>query len=229
MKEKAAKAKDGKETEEPEKKGKSKLYLAIALVVLIAVAASAYMILSVKPPSNGGGGGEISIDDDPVLGDANAKVTIVEFSEFECPFCGRFARDTFPQLKADYIDSGKAKFVFRDYIVHPDAHLASEASDCAYEQGNDKYWLYNEKLFNNQAALDSASLKGYASDLGLDTSQFNACLDSGKYSSEVDKDTNDGRSYGVTGTPTFFINGKKIVGAQPYSAFQQAIEAALNA
>lgn len=220
------------------KKGIAQIHVISAAVIIAAIAIALvvlYFMSSFTTPfttRNFVGGGNdygISLDDDPVLGSADARVTIVEFSEFVCPFCGLFARDTFPQLKADYIDTGKVRFVFRDYIVHPTAHLAAEASECAHEQGNDKYWAYNEKLFQNQGSLASDNLKAYASALGLDTAQFDACLDSGKYKAEVDKDTADGQSYGVSGTPTFFINGKKFVGAQPYANFQQEIDAALNA
>lgn len=168
---------------------------------------------------------QVSADDDPVKGNANAPVTIIEFSEFQCPFCGRFARDTLPEIQKNYIDTGKVKFVYRDFVVHSTSQKAQEATECAEEQG--KYWEMHDLLYNNQGSLDVESLRGYASELGLNTVNFNSCLDSGKYTSEVQKDTSDGRSYGVRGTPSFFINGKKLVGAQPYSAFQQAIEEAL--
>ncbi len=168
---------------------------------------------------------QVSADDDPVKGNENAKVTIIEFSEFQCPFCGRFARDTLPQIKTDYIDTGKVKFVYRDFVVHSTSRNAQIAAECAEEQG--KFWEYHDLLYQNQGALDDESLKGYASELGLNTATFNSCLDSEKYGSEVDKDTSDGRTAGVRGTPTFFINGKKFVGAQPYEAFKQEIEAAL--
>ena len=168
---------------------------------------------------------QVSADDDPVKGNANAPVTIIQFSEFQCPFCGRFARDTLPSIQKDYIDTGKVKIIYRDFVVHSTSRIAQIASECADEQG--KYWEYHDKLFENQGALDSDSLKSYASELGLNTAQFNSCLDSEKYGSEVDKDTNDGRAVGVRGTPSFFINGKKVVGAQPYEVFKQEIEAAL--
>ncbi|MFH1237472.1 MAG: DsbA family protein [Candidatus Aenigmatarchaeota archaeon] len=215
------------------KDGKPVYIISAALIIaVIAISLSAIFIYNMNRPANPNGGGNqtvggISLDNDPMLGNADAKVTIVEFSEFVCPFCGRFARDTLPLIKTNYIDTGKVRFVFRDYIVHDTAQIASEASECAYEQGNDKYWAYSEKLFNNQGALTSDDLKAYASALGLDTAKFNACLDSGKYKADVDKDTAEGSSYGVTGTPTFFINGKKFVGAQPYASFQAQIDAAL--
>jgi len=182
---------------------------------------------SEQQPSQQGETVQVSADDDPVKGNANAPVTIIEFSEFQCPFCGRFARDTLPEIKTNYIDTGKVKFVYRDFLVHPTSQKAQEAAACANEQG--KFWEMHDLLYQNQGALESEDLKGYASQLGLNTASFSSCLDSGKYENEVTKDTSDGRSYGVSGTPTFFINGVKLVGAQPYATFQQAIEAALAA
>jgi len=205
------------------RKSRRTLYIFLAAVIIAVAALTAGYLLRGSTTGN-----VILTGNYPTLGNPDAKVTIVEFSDFECPFCARFALDTFPQIKQNYIDTGKAKFVFRNYIVHPGAKLAAEAAYCAYEQGNDKYWAYNEKLFPNPGAQDAASLKTYASDLGLDTAKFSACLDSGKYSAQVDKDTEEGQAAGVSGTPTFFINGAKIVGAQPYNVFSQAIDNALN-
>ncbi len=170
-----------------------------------------------------------SADDDPVLGDKNAPVTIIEFSDYQCPFCERFWSQTLPLIKANYIDTGKVKLVYRDFPLgfHQYAQKAAEAAECADDQG--KYWEMHDKLFQNQAALTINDLKRYASELGLDTSTFNQCLDSGKYTKEVQKDLADGSASGVSGTPSFFVNGVQIVGAQPYSAFEQAIEAAIAA
>lgn len=222
------------------KKSSRPVYLVSAAIIIAVIAISLSSILvtnSGKPANSGNYTGNssndvvngIALDNDPMLGASDAKVTIVEFSEFVCPYCGRFARDTLPQIKANYIDTGKVRLVFRDYILHESAQIASEASECAYEQGNEKYWLFSEKLFNNQGALTSNDLKRYAAELGLDKVKFDECLDSGKYKTEVDKDTADGKLYGVSGTPTFFINGKKFVGAQPYAKFQAEIDAALGA
>ncbi len=169
---------------------------------------------------------KISADNDPVLGSENAPVTIIEFSEFRCPFAGRFARDTFPKIREDYIETGKVKFVYRDFLVHSTSQKAQEASECAHEQG--KFWEYHDLLYQNQRALEVDDLKSYAEQLGLDMTKFEECLDSGKYADEVEKDTKDGRAYGVRGTPTFFINGKKFVGAQPYEKFREEIESALS-
>lgn len=167
---------------------------------------------------------QVSPDDDPTKGSANAKVTMIEFSDFQCPFCARFWKDTLPLLEEEYIKTGKLKFVYRDFPLdfHQFAKKAAEAAECANEQN--KFWEYHDKLFENQQALDITSLKRYAQELGLDTAKFNECLDSGKYANEVQKDVQDGMAYGVSGTPTFFINGIEVVGAQPYSVFKRIID-----
>jgi protein-disulfide isomerase len=169
---------------------------------------------------------EVSVDDDPAQGPEDAAVTIIEFSDFQCPYCARFDVETLPQILSNYGD--RVRFVYRDFpliSMHQYALKAAEASECADDQG--AYWKYHDLLFNNQSALDDASLKEYAASLQLDTAAFNQCLDSDKYLSEVQKDEQDGITAGVQGTPAFFINGVLISGAQPYSVFQAAIEAAL--
>ncbi len=170
---------------------------------------------------------EASADDDPVKGSANAPVTIIEWSDFQCPFCGRFFTQTFTQIDQEYIKAGKVKFVYRDFPLsfHENAQKAAEAGECAHEQG--KFWQLHDKIFQDQNAITVNDLKKDAADLGLDTAKFNACLDSGKYAAEIQKDIDDGKKAGVTGTPAFVINGRFIGGAQPYSAFKQAIDAAL--
>lgn len=171
---------------------------------------------------------QVSADDDPVKGSDGASVTIIEFSDFECSFCSRFYLQTLPQIEENYLQTGMVKFVYRDFPLafHPHAQKAAEASECAQEQ--DKYWEYHDKLYNNLNALDNESLKQYAKDLGLDVTAFNECLDSGKMASEVENDFQDGKRYGITGTPTFFINGIKVVGARPYEVFEQMIEQELD-
>ena len=185
----------------------------------------------------------ISADDDPFLGPEDAKVTVIEFSDFECPYCaaamgthdaliGQFkSRDpsweaAVPKLR-ELAAEGKIKFVYRDFPLnsHQNAQKAAEATECANEQG--KYWEMHDKIFENQTAIGVANLKQYAADLGLDTAAFNECLDSGAMAEEVQKDFADGQKYGVTGTPAFFINGTKISGAQSFSAFEQIIESEL--
>jgi len=168
------------------------------------------------------------IDDDAVKGDKDAPVTIVEFSDYECPFCVRFYSNTFGELKTKYIDTGKVKFVYRDFPLsfHQNAQKAAEAAECAGEQN--KYYEMHDKLFEDGVSGGVTAFKGYAQEIGLDTSEFNNCLDSGKMASEVKKDFDDGAKFGVSGTPAFFINGKLLTGAQPIQAFEQMIEQELS-
>ncbi len=167
----------------------------------------------------------VSADDDPVKGDSNAKITIIEFSDFECPFCQK-VEPTLKKIMDKY--AGKVKLVYRDFplAIHKNAQKAAEASQCADEQG--KFWDYHGLLYANQKALTIADLKKYAVDLKLDATKFNECLDSNKFADEVKKDLADGEAAGVDGTPAFFINGRKIVGAQPYEAFEKIIEEELK-
>ncbi len=171
---------------------------------------------------------EVEIEGHPMKGSPDAPVTIVEFSEFQCPFCARYTQETFPLIDETYIQTGKVKYVFRHFPLsfHENAQKAAEASACAEEQG--MFWEYHDVLFANQDALDVASLKRYAEELGLDTAKFNACLDSGAMADKVQKDASDAASLGVSGTPAFFINGIALTGAQPFSAFQSLIEEELR-
>ena len=167
---------------------------------------------------------DVSADDDAVKGAKNALVTIIEFSDYDCPFCGRHFRETLPQIIKEYVDTGKVKLVFRDFPLsfHENAQKAAEAAECAGEQ--EKYWEMHDKLFENQDALDVSSLKTYSQQIGLNTREFNKCLDSGEMADEIKKDISDGESAGVSGTPAFFINGRFLSGAQPFSAFKQIID-----
>jgi protein-disulfide isomerase len=172
----------------------------------------------------------------PALGNNNAKVTVVEFSDFQCPYCKQFEDNTYPQVYDTYIKTNKIKFAYRHYpltTIHPNTQKASEASECANEQG--KFWEYHDLLFKNQStwsplsAADAAdSFTNYADQLGLNTAQFRSCLDTDKYKQNVDNDAADGSTAAVDGTPTFFINGWRIVGAQPFTQIQQLIEQELK-
>ncbi|MFQ5620919.1 MAG: DsbA family protein [Candidatus Nanoarchaeia archaeon] len=168
------------------------------------------------------------VDDGVYKGDKDAPVTIVEFSDFECPFCGRFYRDTLPQITEKYINTGKVRFVYRNFPLsfHPNAQKAAEAAECAEDQ--DKFWEMHDLLFGKGVSGGVDTFKQFAVSLGLDTSEFNNCLDSGKHASEVQKDFRDGQAAGISGTPGFVINGKLLSGAQPFAVFQQAIEDALG-
>ncbi|MBI3290992.1 DsbA family protein [Candidatus Falkowbacteria bacterium] len=165
-------------------------------------------------------------EDDPSLGRQDAKVVIVEFSDFQCPFCA----EAYPVVKQILKDYGsQVRFVYRDFPlvdIHPQAVLAAMAGECAHEQG--QFWQMHDKIFENQRELSEASLKIWAVQLGLNSLQFSGCLDSNKYLSEIEQDLEDGFNAGVRATPTFFINGQRIEGAIPINTFEQIIIAALS-
>lgn len=169
-----------------------------------------------------------------VAGKNSAKVTVIEFSDFQCPFCRRFFVDTLGQIKKDYIDTGKVKLYYRHFPLsfHPQAQMTAEASECANEQG--KFWEFHDKVFEEQEKQGPGTItytvddvKRWAAETGLNTSTFNPCVDTNKYKEKVTKDQADGQKAGVSGTPTFYINGTQLVGAQPFSAFKAAIDAVL--
>lgn len=177
----------------------------------------------------------VSADDDAFLGKADAPVTLIEFSDFQCPFCRKFWKDTLPQIKKEYIDTGKARLVYRDFPLdfHPGAKPAAEGTECAREQG--KFWELHDAIFEEQEKQGDGTIqftaldvKKWAAKIGLDTAKFNQCLDSGKYKQEVEKDIADGTAAGVSGTPAVFINGRIVVGAQPFSAFKIIIDEELK-
>lgn len=157
----------------------------------------------------------------PAKGPADAPVQIIEFSDFECPFCQR-SSPTIAKVLANYGD--RIRLVYRHYPLpnHPNARPAAEASACAAELG--AFWRYHDRLFENQARLAAGDLKQHAADLGLEPAAFNECFDSRKYRQDVDADMAAGEAAGVSGTPAFFINGRPLTGAQPFEAFQRIID-----
>lgn len=165
---------------------------------------------------------DISIEGRPYQGNPEADIVIVEFSDFQCPFC----KKEFPIVRKVMLDYKEdILYVYRHFPLssaHPDAQKAAEASECAFAQG--KFWEYHDMLFINSEQLEVDALKGYAERIGLDTNRFNACLDSGEMAGVVAKDIADGKAAGVSGTPTFFINGNRVTGALPEDFFIQAIE-----
>jgi len=192
----------------------------------------------------GGGGGNVAPsgleainvkalieDNDPVLGDPDASISIVEFSDFQCPFCARAHTGALNDLKnSDEFKSGEVNLVYKHFplnSIHPYAQKAGEASECANRQGD--FWGYHDTLFANQGSLDVTSLKSYAVQIGLDADEFNNCLDNGDASSEVSKETAQATAAGGRGTPYFVVvnndNGKSttVSGAVPWSSFESAI------
>jgi protein-disulfide isomerase len=158
---------------------------------------------------------------DPVKGPANAPITIIEYSDYQCPFCAR-VNPTLDQVRKAYGD--KIRIVFKDFPLpnHPEAPKAAEAAHCAGEQG--KYWELHDRMFANQQALQVPMIKQYATALGLDMNAFNQCLDSGKHAGRVAENLKSGEALGVASTPTLYVNGRPVVGAQPFEFFKAVID-----
>lgn len=164
---------------------------------------------------------EVEEGDNPAIGPKDAPVKVVEWTDYQCPFCGR-ARAAINQVMETY--KGKVRYVIRDFPLsfHKDAMKAHEASHCAGDQG--KYWEMNKKLFGNQKEIKVDDLKKYAGEIKLNMEKFNQCLESGKYTEKVQKNQEAGEKVGVSGTPAFFVNGRMISGARPFEAFKEIID-----
>ena len=171
----------------------------------------------------------------PVRGAKASGVVFLEFSDFQCPFCGRYVRDTLPRIDADYVGSGKAQYAFRQFpleSLHPNAKNAAMAATCAGAQG--KFWELHDRLFANQTQLELPKLITYGSALGMDESKYKTCLEGQATQSQVQHDRDDAISFGFTGTPAFLVGRldasgrfhatRRISGAQPYSVFQAALD-----
>ena len=165
-----------------------------------------------------------------VLGSPDAPVTIVAYSDFQCPYCAQAALGPMRQIEEDYLATGKAKLVFKHFAFEGEESVwAAQAAECAAEQN--RFWDYHDMLFLNQrrVAFTTENLKGFARELGLDTASFNVCLDLEKHAEKVAADRAEGQRRGVTGTPTFYVGQTQIVGAKPYDTFRAAIEDQLAA
>lgn len=212
------------------KRGNRKLIFAAAAIALVLLY-FAFSSSSVPAPAGESSSSQFSglnLSGHPIRGAANASVTIVEFSDFQCPYC-KLAAPTVSRIMADY--AGRVNFRYFSFPLsgHANAPKASEAYECATDQGKgwEMFDLLFEKGSGDGTGLAVADLKGYAAGLKLDTAAFNACLDSGSKAAKVSADAAYGASLGVSATPYFFINGKPLVGAQPYAAFKSAVDLAL--
>lgn len=167
----------------------------------------------------------------PVLGDNNAPVTIVEFADFQCPFCGEWQKTIFQELKSKYIETGKARFVFMDYaFLGDESTRAAQAARCANDQN--RFWEYHDLLYTkqsgeNEGAFIDDNLKQFAKELKLNEDEFNSCFDSNKYASQLNSDIVEADEYGVISTPTIYINGNKLEGILPFSRYEELIETEL--
>ena len=166
------------------------------------------------------------------IGSADAPVTIIEFADFQCPYCGRWAADTYPQIDQAYIASGQVRVGYQHFaFLGDESFWAAEASECAADQ--DAFWAYHDYLFahqsgENQGAFTKDNLKTFAANLGLDSAAFNSCLENGTYRALVSGQTQAAQQLGVRSTPTFVVNGRPVLGAQPFDVFDQYISEALG-
>ena len=199
------------------------LFLPIAFLLGIG---GGYLLWGVDGGSgNSQGSGEVlnPVGDDPAIGPEDAPVTIVMFSDYECYYCIKWNNEVYGQLMSEY--AGQIRFVYRDFplsSIHPGAEPAAQAANCALDE--DRYFDYHDAIFSGQYEYSRDGFLQIAADIGLDTDAFAQCLDSGKYAAEVAGDLQDGLSIGVESTPTFFINGTLVVGAQPYATFKNTID-----
>jgi len=204
-------------------------------LILDPVPLTAGALLDSSTGSTGPADDRVSVDitGAPFKGDDNAPIVIVEFTDYQCPFCQRHFTQTFSQIESEYIDTGKVKYVAMDFPLnfHPEAQKAAEAARCVRAQAGDEgYFEMHDTLFENQAVLNEPNYKSWARDIfGVNGADFDRCLDGGEFSDAVQADLAYGSSLGITGTPGFFINGVKISGALPFSEFKSIIDAELAA
>jgi protein-disulfide isomerase len=166
---------------------------------------------------------DVPVGDNPILGPANAPITIIEFSDYQCPYCRKWETEAWPQIQAAY--PGKIRLVYRDfplYSIHPESEAAAIAAYCAGDQ--QKYWAYHDLLFSDQLPLGQDSYIKYAAQIKLDVNQFTQCITAQKFKDNVTKNYQYASNLGVNSTPTFFVNGIPMVGAQPFDAFKQLID-----
>jgi protein-disulfide isomerase len=183
---------------------------------------------------------EVNAASPETKGNKNARLAIIEFSDFQCTYCLSYVLETFPQIDKDYIKTGKVKYFFRNLPLtngHPNAFRAAEAARCAAEQG--KFWEAHDRFFANQESLNPNDWPEHAHALGLDTEKFNQCLTDGKYDEEINKDMDEAERLGISGTPAFLIgvmspDGQRVsvrkvmLGAEPYETFKQTLDEALS-
>lgn len=210
----------------------SRISRTLTILLLAWVATGVPAVLGNAPPT-------VSIQGAPSLGSTDAPVVVIEYSDFQCPYCGAFARETFPAIEGQYIKPGKVRYVYRNFPLdesHPKAFRAAEAAECANQQG--KFWDMHSRLFANQQALDPADLTAHAASLGLNQEAFQKCM-SGAARGKIKRDFNDGVKAGVAGTPTFLVGSlekdnkvhvlKTLSGMQRTASFTAALDELLSA
>jgi protein-disulfide isomerase len=204
--------------------------LIIGVVVVAVIVVAAFVILGQGSGATSAQPGEVS--QDKSIGSPNAPVVVVEYADFQCPYCKQFAVGPEQQLRKEYVDSGKVRFAFRHMaFIGTESVWAAEATECANEQ--ERFWDYQDRLYQEQGAENSGTfsqenLKRFAADLKLDTQKFNECLDTNKYQAKIDQDMAEAQRLGVSSTPTLFVNGQLIRNGSDYPVLQAAVEAALK-
>ncbi len=218
------------------------LPVSILVAAVLIAGAVIYSAGTTAPPSPAGQQQPTAVNtnalkltnDDVVMGDLNAPVTVIEYGDYQCTFCGRFFSDTESQIVDNYVKTGKVRFVFRNFpFLGPESVPAANAAECAKDQG--KFWEYHDALFSaevkdgqeNNGNLNRGLFMSIASGLGLNTTQFGSCLDSGKYASLITAQKNTAISLSVQATPTFFVDAQKVEGALPYDQFRALIDQTL--
>lgn len=236
QKDKVKKAKREKKEQKEKKNAKRKKLAGIGLAgvgALVVIVLLGSQVIDMSPGT--GNSAELSIEGEPMVGNPDANITIVEFADFQCPYCAQFSQQTYPQIVDNYIESGQVNMVYKDYpmteIGHDWARPAAMTAECVYrEGGNEAFWNVKEKIYNNQNSMSSSNVEsqiiGYAEEENVSADAVNACLDNGNPGQEVDQDKSEGRSSGVSGTPTVFVNGQEI--NAEYSSIRAAIEQQLR-
>jgi protein-disulfide isomerase len=212
-------------------KSQRQTLMLIGAVAILAVAVVALLVIL----DQGASGSDTDVEAvslDKSYGAEDAPVVVVEYSDFQCPYCRQFAEGPARQLKEEYADQGQVRFVYRHMaFLGPESTWSAEASECANEQG--RFWDYHDKIFEeqageNQGALSKENLKRFAAELGLDTAQFNECFDSGRYESQVRDEFNEAQRRRINSTPSILVNGQLIQNGSNYQVLQAAVEAALS-
>ena len=209
----------------PENKKRARTYVHMQNVIAAATKGSSVELYIKRPKAPKL---DVNLEGEAIWGKKDAPVTIVEFSDFQCPFCSR-GNETIEKLKKEY-GTSKIKVVFKHYPLpmHPEAKPASEASLCVNEQSSDKFWKFHDLLFANQQRLKEENLMEYAKKVGVDMKKFEDCFKSKKYASHVEKNMAEGQKLGVDSTPSFFVNGQPIRGARPIADFKEIIDEQLS-
>ena len=225
MTKKYEKSKSSKRSRNTQKQANRWIIGLIAAVVLVGVGAIA---LQQKPNTVA----PVETSQDKSMGNADAPVVVVEYGDYQCPACGRFASTVKPKIVEEFVNTGQVRFVFRSFqFIGEESQWAAEAAECANEQG--KYWEYYDKLYSSQAgenagAFRKEKLEGFAAELSLQTEQFNQCLASGKYTEKVKAETLEAQRLGLRSTPSLLVNGELVEGGGQYEVLRQKILQALS-